>query len=337
MEYSKEKIDHLRHRWTTVKGKALIKAIKKHRSYLSPVLYRERVSRFVGINDKELGDDGIDLRGAPLSGFDFRTTIEEEDGYYEKLAILSNIHFEGALLKHCIFQDSKIYDCYFNDADLSHSEFKTATLHNCNLKNTNLSGASFRGASLTNCDFTEAEIKDMILDSTVVDEKTTFGKKLKSEIEKNFHFASIEYKQIKEMYKNSSLHSYADKYHHKEMVAKRKTDPIKNPIRALNYIFGDLLCKYGTSFIRVMFWSIIFMIACALAYQIGDSILFQNSPTHTTFADAMYFSIVTFTTLGYGDYHAVGWVRFLAASESFIGAALMALFTVIVARHIIRD
>ena len=78
------------------------------------------------------------------------------------------------------------------------------------------------------------------MDSTIVDQKTSFGKTLKSEQEKNYHFASIEYKQLKEMYKNSSLHNIADHYHYKEMVAKRKINKKTSPSRWLNYFFGDL-------------------------------------------------------------------------------------------------
>ncbi len=69
----------------------------------------------------------------------------------------------------------------------------------------------------------------------------------------------------------------------------------------------------------------------------NNSLVYLNIPGDTSFFDALYFSIVTFTTLGYGDYHAVGSMRYLAAAEAFVGAALMALFTVIVARNIIRD
>ena len=170
-----------------------------------------------------------------------------------------------------------------------------------------------------------------------MDEKTTFGKSLKSETTESQHFASIEYKQIKEMYKNSSLHSIADYYHYKDMVSKRKMKKEYTLNRFFNYIFGDLLCKYGTSFVRVMLWSGIVILTCAFFLMKNNSLLYQNTPGDTNFLDALYFSVVTFTTLGYGDYHAIGYMRYVAAAEAFLGAALMALFTVIVARSIIRD
>ncbi|MBD3330748.1 hypothetical protein GF354_04430, partial [Candidatus Peregrinibacteria bacterium] len=190
MQYTKEQLEKLRHRWTTPKGKRLLKTIKESRCYLSPVLFREKVHNFPGINDEEL-EDKIDLRGAPLSGFDFRTIIEDESvDLQEKIAIISNIHFEGAILKHCNFQDGKIFDCYFENTDVTHCEFKGATLNNCNFRDSDCTGLNFRGAKLISCDFTDSVVKDLILDSTIVDEKTSFGKTLKSEKDGNYHFAS---------------------------------------------------------------------------------------------------------------------------------------------------
>jgi len=337
MSYSKEKIEQLRHRWTTTKGKQLLKTIKNSKAYLSPVIFKQKVNHFQGINDEELGENSIDLRGAPLSGFDFRTTIEDDNGYSEKISILSNIHFDGAELKHCMFQDSKIFDCHFDQADLSHAELKTATINSCTFKETDCTGLNLYGTILTNCNFNDATIKDITLESTIIDERTTFGKMLKSEKEKNYHFAAIEYKKIKEMYKSSSLHSIADNFHYKEMIAKRKLSPKKHPLRTLNYIFGDLLCKYGTSFVRVLIWCFVLIIICALFFNIGENLVYNGNKISPTIFDSIYFSIVSFTTLGYGDYHAIGATRFIAAGESFIGAALMSLFTVIVARQIIRD
>ncbi|MDK1032710.1 MAG: potassium channel family protein, partial [Planctomycetia bacterium] len=51
---------------------------------------------------------------------------------------------------------------------------------------------------------------------------------------------------------------------------------------------------------------------------------------------ALYFSAITFTTIGYGDWHPEGWARLFAASEGLIGLILIAAFTVILVRKIIR-
>jgi hypothetical protein len=52
--------------------------------------------------------------------------------------------------------------------------------------------------------------------------------------------------------------------------------------------------------------------------------------------DAIYFSIVTFTTLGYGDFRPAPSLRLLAGAEAAIGAALMAVFIVCLTRKYMR-
>ena len=337
MLYSNEDLENLRHRWTSPKGQRILKTIREARCYLSPVLFREKVHGLPGINDPEVAES-VDLRGAPLSGFDFRISVQEDDnGFSESIALLSNIHFEGATLRHCNFEGGRIHDCSFENTDLSLTEFKTASLTSCNFSEADLTEVNLRSAKLTDCNFSNATIKDVSLDTTLVDEKTTFGKVSKSEKEENFYSAAIEYKQIKEMYKNSSLHQQADDYHYKEMVTKRKSIPLKSPKRWLAYIFGDLLCKYGISYTRVIAWGAIIVVSFALIAHVQKSLLYNNELVQVTFSDTLYFSLVTFTTLGYGDFHAIGPMRFAAGIESFIGASLISLFTVIVARKIIRD
>ena len=49
-----------------------------------------------------------------------------------------------------------------------------------------------------------------------------------------------------------------------------------------------------------------------------------------------YFSIVTFTTLGYGDLSPNGGMRIVAASEALIGAIMIAYFVVALARKVMR-
>jgi len=52
------------------------------------------------------------------------------------------------------------------------------------------------------------------------------------------------------------------------------------------------------------------------------------------FPDSLYFSLITFTTLGYGDFRPLEGVgRILAGSEAFIGAFMMALFVYTFARR----
>ena len=49
-----------------------------------------------------------------------------------------------------------------------------------------------------------------------------------------------------------------------------------------------------------------------------------------------YFSVVTFTTLGYGDYHPEGYLELVCCAEVIIGAIMIAMITVVFARKFLR-
>jgi hypothetical protein len=53
-------------------------------------------------------------------------------------------------------------------------------------------------------------------------------------------------------------------------------------------------------------------------------------------ARGFYFSVVTFFTIGYGDFAPSGIARFVAGTEGFMGVFLMAYFTVAFVRKILR-
>lgn len=50
----------------------------------------------------------------------------------------------------------------------------------------------------------------------------------------------------------------------------------------------------------------------------------------------LYFSVVTFSTLGYGDIYPVGFLKAFAATEAFIGLVVTAIFAVSLARKLFR-
>ena len=65
-----------------------------------------------------------------------------------------------------------------------------------------------------------------------------------------------------------------------------------------------------------------------------DGLLVYSGPIVGNFLNCLYFSVVTFTTLGYGDFQPLeGWSRFWVSSEALIGAFTMALFVYTFARR----
>lgn len=51
---------------------------------------------------------------------------------------------------------------------------------------------------------------------------------------------------------------------------------------------------------------------------------------------SLYFSVITFSTLGYGDIYPIGFLKAIAATEAFTGVIIITLFSVSLARKLFR-
>ena len=67
--------------------------------------------------------------------------------------------------------------------------------------------------------------------------------------------------------------------------------------------------------------------------MVGPGLTWPSLGGLGAFGHALYFSAITFTATGYGDYvPAWGWGQVVAACETMSGAFLMAMFLVCLAR-----
>jgi hypothetical protein len=85
-------------------------------------------------------------------------------------------------------------------------------------------------------------------------------------------------------------------------------------------LFNNIYWGYGRRPFRIIGCSLIIIILCATFYQFNQDLL--NKPNHQavmSFADSFYFSSVTFTTLGYGDFTPNGFLRIITAFEAIFG------------------
>ncbi len=129
----------------------------------------------------------------------------------------------------------------------------------------------------------------------------------------------------------------------------------KEARESVNLSASNIIYQYGESpghVIRNAFWTI-FIFAILLNFsgivysdrtnliiefikesKGGEYTLKYLGPILGSFLNCLYFSVVTFTTLGYGDFQpAVGLSRFFVSLESIIGAITMALFVYTFARR----
>ena len=110
------------------------------------------------------------------------------------------------------------------------------------------------------------------------------------------------------------------------------------------FLFGRLIYGYGERPIRpllialavIFLWAALLWAADAVVPDDPDLDPVARAAYQPSAAECLYCSIVTFTTLGSGDYLPKEPYRLLAASEALLGAALMAVFVVCLSKKYVR-
>lgn len=260
---------------------------------------------------------------------------------------------------------ANLEDAYLMEANLSY-----ATLTRVNLKDGHLFGINLRGARLFKASLEHANLKDSILegadllginlDNTDLD-RVKWGhrnflrnhleaQKLKDQGDKlgarAKYLESAEiYRSIRKRYEASGASDIAGEFFHLEMVMKRNLMPLFSVPRFWSKLV-DLSCGYGELPYRVIGSSITFIILNALIFCIfgmtsgGETYVFNQNlnliGNLTIFGNALYYSVVSFTTLGYGDFTPISWSKPFAALEAFVGAFMIALFVLAFVKKMTR-
>ena len=136
------------------------------------------------------------------------------------------------------------------------------------------------------------------------------------------------------------MYDIAGELHYREMEARRKL-AWKGPVPrgkerrrryalalyALRFLYG-----YGERPERVIAWVAAVILGFALVHWLFGTV-------ERGFLEALYYSAVSFTALGYGQWAAEpqGWAgRFLGVGEALMGVFMMALFLVTFTRKMTR-
>ena len=239
------------------------------------------------------------------------------------------------------------------NSDLSRANLHKAHLYKVNLSGSrllkaNLSHANLHWANLAGCNLLGVNFKNSLLEHVI------WGKALYQEMRAVDHpeETSKLYQEAEEIARNIRRHcevqgilNISGHFFYREMVFRRFQLPRYSRSRLISW-FTDLVSGYGESPRRVVLFSGVLVLFCSLIYfywGIQDSGLpIQYQPmlsleqNFKNWLDCLYFSVVTFTTLGYGDLTPLGWSRTVAAIEAFTGSFSLALFVVLFVKKMTR-
>ncbi len=270
------------------------------------------------------------------------------------------------------FSDVKAQNSQFGQTDISGSDFNNGEFQKTNFTNSNARGATFDGANLEDATFDGTELRDASLKNTRlyqtlfsdtrINSNTDFGDKSayedpdtdlgeNYEDTSRFEAAAWVYRRLQDLHEENAMSEKAREYHIRKEEAKRQEyrkngEWFKWGVHTANYH----LTEHGENLWQVAKWSGITIGAGTVLYPLLGG-LANAEGTHNIwslsdpsawdvallFARSLYFSTVTFTTLGYGDYHPVGpTAKALAGVESLAGALLVALFVFVLGRRVAR-
>jgi ion channel len=298
----------------------------------------------------------FDLLSFVHSSFQCREVDFSETGLTGGTADFSNSFFQAKSLKlYPITLDNRT--THFNRSEFSGEEktffilnprrndlsFQEVFFHGGRTKlKGDLQAASFLDTSLDNVDFNEAHWGSLRGRLLCRDETDA----IRVNTPAHFRKAADVCRSIKKCYESSGDYETAGDFYYGEMECKRKLSP-RRSWGGLQFM--RLTSGYGEKPIRVIFTSLFVILGSALLYLFGGvntpgGIIRVDAPDELAqfpkiihdFLNCIYFSVVSFTTLGYGDYHPAGWSRVVGASEGFIGAFFMAMFVLTVGRKMNR-
>lgn len=273
--------------------------------------------------------------GKPLDGFQLaRTELED-------INLVNRGCKTGYQCRGADFYRANLKDAHFFGLDLRGSSMMKARLIGANLHCAKLDGCNLLGADLARAKLENIEWGVHLKQE--LEAKRALRKRDKKHSLQLCQEAEEVCRNIRKQCEKQGLFEMAGDFFKREMRYRRYQMPRFSSKRVISKLV-DLFCGYGEDPVRVVGFSIFLIVVCALAYFFLDTTGAHPIYEGVTgwqfylleFLNSLYFSVVTFTTLGYGDISPVGMARFIAACEAFLGSFTMALFVVVFVKKMTR-
>ena len=203
--------------------------------------------------------------------------------------------------------------------------FVFAVLDNISLVSLNLdkdASIDFTDARLRNTEIMREDIEDHIID----------------EQEKHFPKARQAYLLLKNNFHSLARYDDESWAFKKEKDMERKGYYHAKSFRKWRWLcswFFNLLYGYGERPFWILGWCGLLLLLSSFIYWLSKGVfevLGSRVVPVEDYWNNLYFSVVTFTTLGYGDFRPIGKIRVLASIEAFLGIFFIALFIFTFAR-----
>lgn len=318
-----------------------------------------------GLSDSDLPEmkpSDIDLSGAILVDADLsEANLQDADlsGVDFTEADLPGADLHEADLPRANLRGADLRGANLQGADLSGASLRQATLDKVGLNETTLEdvevneGTTARPPSLWEQEADEAA-ESGLLTSTGL-RRLRALRRPKSDPD-TLQKAEQQYRRIERLYRENDLRPNPMLAIQEKHARRKRALSERNYTRWLRRAFSRWVLGYGLRIGPILGVMGVVIVVCTLAYPLvgfedgtlaanvteASTVEYETVPpslsweTAVTLARSLYFSTITFSTLGYGDLSPTGWARALATAESFIGALSLAYLVSVLSRRAIR-
>ncbi|WP_170977423.1 pentapeptide repeat-containing protein [Halorussus salinisoli] len=283
------------------------------------------------------------------------------DGAYLQEASLNSVDwFAGTSMVGADFTGADLTGADLSDANLTLAKLTDATALGANFTGANLEGAILTNGDLRRATLEHARLHETVLTNMHIGAGTKMGgvsiydrENAPPDLldERPLEAAAWVYRQLQALYQENALPELARRSYYMERDARRRHAWERSNYKdAIKWELSRWVMRYGESPYRVLLTSLVVVVVAALVYPLTGGIqeIQAGQPVTYSIEDpesaspwwlgrvlfkSLYFSVVTFATLGLGDIQPIGsFARLVAGVESVLGSLLAALLVFVLAR-----
>ncbi len=267
---------------------------------------------------------------------DIKNRLEElvKEGYSLEGFALHKAKLSGANLAHANLNSARLFQADLSGASLFKTNLDNANLNEANLENANLLGVRLENARLEHTYWGKYLLQEVLAQNAQKAGKRIEAKQLYGEAEEVARYLTNESEKRRQ-------YDIGGRFYRLERVMRRmQMRPFSSEWLWSKLV--DMLCGYGENAARVIGFSMLIILMSAILYFLlglhstNGLVVFDSQlsikDNVIRFMESLYFSVITFTTTGYGDFSPAGFSRLVAVIEAFIGAFSISLFVVVFVR-----
>lgn len=306
----------------------------------------------------------VTAKDTHLNSANFENAVLSFGEFKESIAIFSDFSsskvikadFSGVQMLRTDFSNTVMEETDFTEGYLRSVNFTDADIRGSTFAKAYLEDATFARADLRNADLRSSRLYQTLFSDTRINSNTDFGEKSAyedpdTELGENYEntsrweAAAWVYRRLQDLHEENAMSERARDFHvRKEEAHRQEYRENGEWFQWGVYTLNRYLTNHGESLKHVVAWSVGIIVACGLLYPFTGGIETANGTNQVAalsdlsldlFAQSFYYSMVTFTTLGYGNPAGTG-AKLLVGLESLAGTLLIALFVFVLGRRVAR-